>query len=232
MSEPAHLLAWDALSPLRREALERERQMQRRAQRTGPGPASPGPDSASGPQSAPMGGRTAPAASGHSAGTTPPGAGEGKETPGALTPELQETLSQLLGALGSAGPDPSPGPSPGSSPSSQPSGPRREGAAPDSILSQLFSGAPRFGPAASSPPASRRGGLSRLIRGGFEGGETGELGDRLRNAVSSASKPLSDLLDSLSIDGETLLILRVMWVIFRERSDNKMLLLALGYLLL
>ena len=51
-------------------------------------------------------------------------------------------------------------------------------------------------------------------------------------AVFGARQAVSDLLDAFSIDGEKLLILLVMWVIFNERSDNKTLLLALGYLLL
>lgn len=76
--------------------------------------------------------------------------------------------------------------------------------------------------------AERANGLLDLIRGGLGGGEAAGLGDSLRGSIASASKPLSDLLDAFSIDGEKLLILLVMWVIFNERSDNKTLLLATG----
>jgi len=39
-------------------------------------------------------------------------------------------------------------------------------------------------------------------------------------------------MESFGIDGEKLVILLVMWAIFNEHKDNKMLLMALGYLLL
>jgi hypothetical protein len=50
--------------------------------------------------------------------------------------------------------------------------------------------------------------------------------------VSSTAEPLNKLLDAFDIDGEKLIILLVMWMIFNERSEDKTLLLALGYLLL
>ena len=105
-------------------------------------------------------------------------------------------------------------------------------------ISQLFGGARqqsrRQAPGGPPAPGKQSGanGLLDLIRGGLGGGEAAGLGDSLRGSIASASKPLSDLLDAFSIDGEKLLILLVMWVIFNERSDNKTLLLALGYLLL
>lgn len=111
----------------------------------------------------------------------------------------------------------------------------------DSILSQLFGGGRpqgnRPGNAQQTSnkgatPAASSGGLLDLIRGGLSGSVAPGLGDTLRGSIATASKPLSDLLDAFSIDGEKLLILLVMWVIFNERSDNKTLLLALGYLLL
>ncbi|MEG1774061.1 MAG: hypothetical protein RR320_04330 [Oscillospiraceae bacterium] len=119
------------------------------------------------------------------------------------------------------------------------------------ILSQLFGGAQRpnnlrsgpsghppqpasrpsgFGGAAAAPPASS-GGLLELLRAKGMTDSFGSLGDTLQSTVSSVSEPLSKLLDAFDIDGEKLIILIVMWIVFNERGD-KTLLLALGYLLL
>lgn len=99
--------------------------------------------------------------------------------------------------------------------------------------------------AGQGPAAAARAGYSRPVAG--QGGRPaglldllrtrgvaesfGGLGETLHNTISSVSEPISGLLDSFGIDGETLIILLVMWVIFNERGD-KTLLLALGYLLL
>lgn len=116
-----------------------------------------------------------------------------------------------------------------------------------SILSQLFGGGARrtdasrqsnfsrtaFG-ADNSRPSERSGrpaGLLDLLRSRGVSDSLGGLGETLHSTISSVSEPISGLLDSLGVDGETLIILLVMWVIFNERSD-KTLLLALGYLLL
>jgi hypothetical protein len=117
------------------------------------------------------------------------------------------------------------------------------------ILSHLFGGgparrtvgaqAPAGGPAAASGAgysrsagqSSRPAGLLNLLRTRGVADSFGGLGETLHNTISSVSEPLSGLLDTLGIDGETLIILLVMWVIFNERGD-KTLLLALGYLLL
>jgi len=63
-------------------------------------------------------------------------------------------------------------------------------------------------------------------------GETlSSLGEGIKNALGSAVGPAQQLLDSFGIGGEELIILMVMYAVFRERGD-KTLLLALGYLLL
>ena len=91
-------------------------------------------------------------------------------------------------------------------------------------------GPPNRGPNRQEPPGLA--GLLERIRspGGFAD-EAANLGEGLNSALRSASEPLAQLLDAFDLDGEKLLILMVMWLIFREKGD-KSLLLALGYLLL
>lgn len=72
--------------------------------------------------------------------------------------------------------------------------------------------------------------FSKLLGG--KSADLGSLGDAVQNAISSASQPAAQLLDSFGIDGEKLIILMVMWAVFNEHKDNKLLLMALGYLLL
>lgn len=72
--------------------------------------------------------------------------------------------------------------------------------------------------------------LSRFL-GGKAGG-LGSLGETLQSTITSASQPAAEILNSFGIDGEKLIILMIMWVIFNEHKDNKLLLMALGYLLL
>lgn len=76
------------------------------------------------------------------------------------------------------------------------------------------------------------------IKGIFEGlfsqegqGSFSSIGDSLQKAIGSASSPALKLLDSFGIGGEELLILMVMYMVFKERGDTSML-LALGYLLI
>lgn len=61
--------------------------------------------------------------------------------------------------------------------------------------------------------------------------EVSQLGELLKTTITSISAPAGKLLDDFNIDGEKLVIMIVMWVIFSEKGDNT-LLLALGYLLL
>lgn len=85
------------------------------------------------------------------------------------------------------------------------------------------------------PPQNQNSGSPQDIFSRLFGGKSadlGSLGEMVQNAVSSASKPASELLDSFGIDGEKLIILMVMWAVFNEHKDNKLLLMALGYLLL
>lgn len=76
------------------------------------------------------------------------------------------------------------------------------------------------------------------IKGLFEGlfsqegrGSFSSIGDSLQKAIGSASSPALKLLDSFGIGGEELLILMIMYMVFKERGDTS-LLLALGYLLI
>lgn len=71
-----------------------------------------------------------------------------------------------------------------------------------------------------------------LLRRQGLGDSVSGLGETLQNTISSVSEPISGLLEGFGIDGEKLVILLVMWAIFNEHKDNKMLLMALGYLLL
>jgi len=57
------------------------------------------------------------------------------------------------------------------------------------------------------------------------------IGDSLQKVIGSASSPALKLLDSFGIGGEELLILMIMYMVFKEHGDTS-LLLALGYLLL
>jgi len=98
--------------------------------------------------------------------------------------------------------------------------------------------APPPPPQASAPPAPlpAQGGLGALLspllgRAPNGGGSLSSLGDGLQSAISAASQPVGQLLDSFGVGGEELMILLVMYAIFRERGDPS-LLLALGYLLL
>lgn len=50
-------------------------------------------------------------------------------------------------------------------------------------------------------------------------------------APASVTDPISGLLERLNLDGETLLILGLIFLLYNEKADN-ILLLALGYLLL
>lgn len=72
--------------------------------------------------------------------------------------------------------------------------------------------------------------LSQIL-GGKTGG-FGPLGDTLQSTIASASQPAAELLKSFGIDGEKLIIMMIMWAVFNEHKDNKLLLMALGYLLL
>lgn len=111
---------------------------------------------------------------------------------------------------------------------------------PNNILAHLFGGGRQTGaqnqgggPRVASPNARPGGsGLLDLLRRQGLGDSFGGLGETLQSTISSVSEPLSGLLDSFGIDGEKLVILLVMWAIFNEHKDNKMLLMALGYLLL
>ena len=60
----------------------------------------------------------------------------------------------------------------------------------------------------------------------------GGISESVQRTISSVSQPVADLLESFGIDGEKLIILLIMWAIFNEHQDNKLLLMALGYLLL
>ncbi|WMJ82570.1 hypothetical protein ACS3UN_03040 [Oscillospiraceae bacterium LTW-04] len=131
-------------------------------------------------------------------------------------------------------------------------GPQRQpGFSPsNNILSHLFGGGRQSGPQnqsnASSPggqrgysqggnqnaPRSGGSGLLDLLRRQGLGDSFSGLGETLQSTISSVSEPLSGLLEGFGIDGEKLVILLVMWAIFNEHKDNKMLLMALGYLLL
>lgn len=237
MSAMRSMPADAGLLSLQQEALQRVRQMQQRARlavegRTGEN--TPPPSAQAAPASAPFsqqgGPSQTPGAAPASASFSQPG--ESSRPPGAAppNPSMPGGDAQRSGPRQGFRP---PGPPP---PAGQK--PQRPSGA-ENILSQLFGGGARQqsrGQAPGSPPApgkqSGANGLLDLIRGGLGGGEAAGLGDSLRGSIASASKPLSDLLDAFSIDGEKLLILLVMWVIFNERSDNKTLLLALGYLLL
>ena len=237
MSAMRSMPADAGLLSLQQEALQRVRQMQQRARLAvegGPGGNTPPPSAQAAPASASF--------SQQGESSRPPGAapasapfsqrGGPSQPPGAAppNPSMPGGDAQRSGPRQGFRP---PGPPP---PAGQK--PQRPSGA-ENILSQLFGGGTRQqsrGQAPGSPPApgkqSGANGLLDLIRGGLGGGEAAGLGDSLRGSIASASKPLSDLLDAFSIDGEKLLILLVMWVIFNERSDNKTLLLALGYLLL
>lgn len=131
-------------------------------------------------------------------------------------------------------------------------GPQRQSgfSQPNNILSHLFGGGRQSGPQnqgnASSmggqrgnaqgmnqnAPRSGGSGLLDLLRRQGLGDSVSGLGETLQNTISSVSEPLSNLMESFGIDGEKLIILLVMWAIFNEHKDNKMLLMALGYLLL
>ncbi|MDF3004651.1 MAG: hypothetical protein K0S22_1123 [Oscillospiraceae bacterium] len=131
-------------------------------------------------------------------------------------------------------------------------GPQRQSgfSQPNNILSHLFGGGRQSGPQnqgnASSmggqrgnaqgmnqnAPRSGGSGLLDLLRRQGLGDSVSGLGETLQNTISSVSEPLSNLMESFGIDGEKLVILLVMWAIFNEHKDNKMLLMALGYLLL
>ena len=248
MSAMRSMPADAGLLSLQQEALQRVRQMQQRARlavegRTGentPPPSAqaapaPAPFSPRGASSQPPGAAPAPAPfSPRGASSQPPGAAPAPATlppQGAAppNPSMPGGDAQRSGPQQSFRP-PNPPPFAGQRPQ------RSSGA--ENILSQLFGGtrqqSRRQAPGGPPAPGKQSGanGLLDLIRGGLGGGEAAGLGDSLRGSIASASKPLSDLLDAFSIDGEKLLILLVMWVIFNERSDNKTLLLALGYLLL
>ncbi len=118
------------------------------------------------------------------------------------------------------------------------------GAQPNNILAHLFGGGRQSGSqnqnsggqrnGSQNQSASRPGasGLLDLLRKQGLGDSIGGLGETLQNTISSVSEPLSGILDGFGIDGEKLVILLVMWAIFNEHKDNKMLLMALGYLLL
>lgn len=131
-------------------------------------------------------------------------------------------------------------------------GPQRQSgfSQPNNILSHLFGGGRQTGPQnqgnASSmggqrgnaqgmnqnAPRSGGSGLLDLLRRQGLGDSVSGLGETLQSTISSVSEPLSNLMESFGIDGEKLVILLVMWAIFNEHKDNKMLLMALGYLLL
>ncbi|MEA5137155.1 MAG: hypothetical protein VB035_13560 [Candidatus Fimivivens sp.] len=129
------------------------------------------------------------------------------------------------------------------------SGPQRQSgfSQPNNILSHLFGGGRQSGPQNQGSTGGQRGnaqgmnqnaprsggsGLLDLLRKQGLGDSVSGLGETLQNTISSVSEPLSNLMESFGIDGEKLIILLVMWAIFNEHKDNKMLLMALGYLLL
>ena len=225
MSAMRSMPADAGLLSLQQEALQRVRQMQQRARLAVEG--RPGENTQlPSAQAAPFSPR--------GASSQPPGAAP---APASLPPQgaAPPNPSMPGGDAQRSGPQqsfrsPNPPPCAGQRPQ------RSSGA--ENILAPLFGGARqqsrRQAPGGPPAPGKQSGanGLLDLIRGGLGGGEAAGLGDSLRGSIASASKPLSDLLDAFSIDGEKLLILLVMWVIFNERSDNKTLLLALGYLLL
>lgn len=117
---------------------------------------------------------------------------------------------------------------------------------PNNILAHLFgggrqagtqnqnSGGQRGSHQGGNQNTSRPGGsgLLDMLRKQGLGDSVSGLGETLQNTISSVSEPISGILDSFGIDGEKLVILLVMWAIFNEHKDNKMLLMALGYLLL
>ncbi len=123
-------------------------------------------------------------------------------------------------------------------------------AQPNNILSHLFGGGRQSGaqtqgsaPFGFSPRSSSQGGgqtasrpggsgLLDLLRKQGLGDSVSGLGETLQSTISSVSEPIAGILDGFGIDGEKLIILLVMWAIFNEHKDNKMLLMALGYLLL
>ena len=88
----------------------------------------------------------------------------------------------------------------------------------------------------SRPQGGKKGGglldLINSLGGKNSAGSLKGLGDTVRSTLSSTAAPLNNLLDYFDIDGEKLIILLVMWLIFSERSEDKTLLLALGYILL
>ncbi|MEG2174417.1 MAG: hypothetical protein RR135_02895 [Oscillospiraceae bacterium] len=106
------------------------------------------------------------------------------------------------------------------------------------ILGQLFGGGQH--PQHNSEPVVAAGvghaqqqgrGLLDLLHGKGLTDSLGGLGETLHTTLSSVSEPLSKLMDTFDIDGEKLIILMVMWIVFNEKGD-KTLLMALGYLLL
>lgn len=121
---------------------------------------------------------------------------------------------------------------------------------PNNILSHLFGGGRQSGQqnlgnglfgggqrgfsqsGNQNTPRPGGSGLLDLLRKQGLGDSVSGLGETLQNTISSVSEPISGLLESFGIDGEKLVILLVMWAIFNEHKDNKMLLMALGYLLL
>ncbi len=117
---------------------------------------------------------------------------------------------------------------------------------PNNILAHLFgggrqtgaqnqsSGGQRGGSQSGNQNTSRPGGsgLLDMLRKQGLGDSVSGLGETLQNTISSVSEPISGILEGFGIDGEKLVILLVMWAIFNEHKDNKMLLMALGYLLL
>ena len=93
--------------------------------------------------------------------------------------------------------------------------------------------------AANVPPkSSEESAKSSDVKGLFESlmekdGQKSflSLSDGLQKAIGSAASPAKRLLDAFNIGGEELLILMIMYTVFKERGDAS-LLLALGYLLI
>mgnify|MGYP004513217521 CR=1 FL=1 len=113
-----------------------------------------------------------------------------------------------------------------------PNGPRRMQNTGFGPQQSMFS-MPAAAPGAAQPQKrDLRSLLDSFLRRESPGGESlSSLGQGLRDTLGSVAEPVEGLLDSLGIGGEELIILMVMYLVFREKGD-KTLLLALGYLLL
>lgn len=90
---------------------------------------------------------------------------------------------------------------------------------------------PPPGPSGGSPGLGNLGGLGERLGQLIEGGEQGQSICRLLDLLVQGSSPISEALSALGLDGERLLLLGLLLLLWNEQADRT-LLLALGYLLL